>query len=81
LQIGDIAQEIRRAIYTTNAVDALNRKLREAIITQGRLPSDEAALKLSFLALRHRKKTWGGRHREWCRALAQFAICLEGRIP
>ncbi len=74
-------QEVRRAIYTTNAVEALNRKLRKALKTRGHLPSNEAAIKLLFLALRHGRKTWGGRHREWSRAMAQFAIYFEGRIP
>ena len=73
--------ELRRAVYTTNAIEALNRNLRKALKTRGHLPSDDAALKLLYLALRHGGKTWGGRHRAWSRALNQFAIHFEGRLP
>jgi putative transposase len=73
--------EIRRAIYTTNAIEALNRQLRKVLKTKGALPSDEAATKLLYLAIRNAKKTWGGRHREWNQALLQFAIHFEGRMP
>lgn len=74
-------EEIRKAIYTTNAIEALNRNLRKALKTRGHMPSDDAALKLLYLALKHGGKTWGGRHRAWSRALNQFAIHFEGRLP
>jgi putative transposase len=77
----DYPAELRKAIYTTNAIEALNRNLRKALKTRGHMPNDEAALKLLYLALRHGRKTWGGRHREWSRALNQFAIFFEGRLP
>lgn len=73
--------EIRHAIYTTNAIEALNRQLRKVLKTKGALPSDEAATKLLYLAIKNAKKTWGGRHREWNQALLQFAIHFEGRMP
>jgi putative transposase len=72
--------EIRRAIYTTNAIEALNRQLRKVLKTKGALPSDDAAAKLLYLALRNAKKTWGGRQSDWTQALLQFAIHFEGRI-
>jgi len=74
-------EEIRRAIYTTNAIEALHRKLRKAIKTRGAMPDDQAALKILFLAARNAAKTWGGRHTTWSKALLQFAIHFEGRIP
>jgi putative transposase len=74
-------EEIRRAIYTTNAIEALNRILRKTLKTRGALPDDDAALKLLFLSIRNAKSTWGGRNRSWHHALLQFAIHFEGRIP
>jgi putative transposase len=73
--------EIRKAIYTTNAIEALNRQLRKVVKTRGHMPSDDAALKLLFLALRNAKKVWGRPFPQWNRSLAQFAICFEGRLP
>lgn len=73
--------EIRRAIYTTNSIEALNRQLRKVLKTKGALPSDEAATKLLYLAIRNAKRSWGGRHRDWNQALLQFAIHFEGRMP
>jgi putative transposase len=77
----DFPPEIRRAIYTTNAIEALNRQLRKVLKTRGHLPSDDAAFKLIFLALRNAKKTWGHPFPQWKRSLAQFAIHFEGRFP
>lgn len=72
--------EIRRAIYTTNAIEALNRQLRKVLKTRGHMPHEQAAFKLLYLAIRNAKKTWGGRDRRWNSALLQFAIYFEGRI-
>jgi putative transposase len=73
--------EIRRAIYTTNAIEALNRQLRKVLKTRGHMPSEQAALKLLYLAIRNASKKWGGRDKRWNKALLQFAIHFEGRIP
>ena len=58
--------EIRRLVYTTNAIDALNSKLRRAVRARGRFPTNEAALKLLFLVLSRsqRKRTMPAR--KWC---------------
>jgi transposase-like protein len=77
----EFSPEIRRAIYTTNAIEALNRQLRKVLKTRGHLPSDDAAFKLLFLALRNAKKVWGRPFPQWNRSLAQFAIRFEGRFP
>jgi putative transposase len=77
----DFPPEIRRAIYTTNAIEALNRQLRKVLKTRGHLPSDDAAFKLLYLALRNAKRVWGRPFPQWNRSLAQFAICFEGRFP
>ncbi len=74
-------QEIRRIIYTTNAIESLHRQLRKVLKTRGHMPSDEAALKLLFLAVRNAQKSWGGTLRTWHAALLQFAIHFEDRLP
>ena len=71
----------RSFIPVTNAIEALNRQLRKVLKTKGALPSDEAASKLLFLALRNAKKTWGSRTREWTPALAQFTVFFGDRLP
>ena len=72
--------EIRRAIYTTNAVEALNRQLRKVLKIRGHMPNEQAAFKLLFMAVRNAQKNWGGRDKRWNTALLQFAIYFEGRI-
>lgn len=75
-------QEVRRAIYTTNSIESLNRMLRKVLKTKGHLPTDEAATKLLYLAIRNARKTWGAKpHYSWNQALLQFAIHFPGRIP
>jgi putative transposase len=71
--------ELRKAIYTTNAVESFNSQLRKVLKTRGHMPNDEAALKLLFLATRHATKRWKPK-REWILALMQFAIFFEGRF-
>lgn len=73
--------EMRRAIYTTNAIEALNRQLRKIIKSRGAFPSDEAAQKLLYLALRNAQKTWGRPFPQFKQALAQFAIHFGDRMP
>jgi len=72
---------MRRVIYTTNTIEALNRNLRKALETRGQMPSDEAALELLYLSMRHDPKTKTRAARGWTAALHQFAIYFEGRLP
>jgi putative transposase len=72
--------EIRRVIYTTNAVESLHRSLRKIIKTRGSFPSEEAALKLLYLALRNVTKKWGLLP-SWKAALNHFALLWEARFP
>jgi putative transposase len=74
-------QEIRRIVYTTNSIEAVNRQLRKIIKTRGHFPTEDAALKLLWLALRNAEKKWTYPIREWPRALHQFAIFFPGRVP
>jgi transposase-like protein len=74
------APGIRKMIYTTNAVEALHRSLRKIIKTRGSFPTDEAALKLLFLAIRNAGVHWR-RPVEWTAAMGQFAIHFGARFP
>ena len=70
---------IRKMIYTTNAVESLNRSLRKVIKTRGSFPTDDAAFKLLYLAIRNASLRW---HRpiEWTAAMNQFAILFGDRF-
>lgn len=72
--------EVRHAVYTTNSIEALNRILRKTLKTRGPLPTDDAARKLIYLAMRNARETWGRRGRNWATALMQLAIHFEGRL-
>ena len=72
--------EVRRLVYTTNSIEALNSKLRRAIRARGHFPTDDAALKLLFLVLNRAEKDWKMPAREWCMARAQFAILFGERF-
>ena len=74
-------EEIRRVIYTTNAVESLNYSLRKIIKNRSLFPNEEAVFKLLYLALKNIEKKWTMPIREWKRALQQFAIVFEGRMP
>ena len=73
--------EIRKVIYTTNAIESLNRSLRKIIKNRGAFPSDEAAIKLMYLALRNIAKKWTRPIHNWQGALNRFAIMFEDRVP
>lgn len=74
-------REVRRAIYTTNAIESLNMTLRKISKNRALFPSDEAVFKLLYLALRNISKKWTMPIREWSSAMNQFAIIFEGRVP
>jgi transposase-like protein len=71
---------IRRVIYTTNAIESVNARLRKIIKTRGHFPSDEAATKLIWLALRNITADWGRATRDWKEAMNQFAILYAERF-
>ena len=72
--------EIRRVIYTTNAIESINARLRKIIKTRGHFPSDEAAGKLIWLALRNITAGWKRATRDWKIAMNQFAILYQDRF-
>jgi len=67
-------------IPVTNAIEALNSKLRRAVRARGHFPSDEAATKLLFLVLNRSEKEWIMPPRDWCMAKAQFAVLFGERF-
>ena len=73
-------EAVRRIIYTTNAIEALNAKLRRAVRTRGHFPTDDAATKLLFLVLRETAGEWKMPAREWFEAKTQFAIMFDERF-
>ena len=73
--------DIRRAIYTTNRVESLNRSLRKIIKSRGGCPNEEAALKLLFLALRQAAKKWTMPIHHWREDLNHFTILWPERMP
>ncbi len=72
--------EVRRVIYTTNAIEALNRQLRKALKTKGSFPSEDAARKLIDLAIQNAVPQWT-RTRGWTKALLAFKIQFGDRLP
>jgi putative transposase len=74
-------EEIRKAIYTTNAIESLNMSLRKIIKTRGSFPNEEAALKLLYLALRNAAKKWTMPIANWKDALNRFSILWPERMP
>ena len=71
---------IRRVIYTTNAIESVNARLRKIIKTRGHFPNDDAASKLIWLALKNITADWGRAAHNWKEAMNQFAILYEDRF-
>jgi putative transposase len=72
--------EVRRILYTTNAIESLNAKLRRPVRARGHFPTDDAAMKLIFLVLNRTEKQWTMPAREWVMAKAQFAVLFGERF-
>jgi putative transposase len=72
--------DIRRVLYTTNALESVNAQLRKIIKTRGHFPNDDAATKLLWLALRNITAKWKRGDRSWKLAMRQFAILYEDRL-
>ena len=76
----DYPPEIRKVIYTTNAIESVNMSLRKLTKNRGSFPSDEALLKLVFLALRNISLKWSMPIRDWKAALTRFTIEFGDRL-
>jgi putative transposase len=72
--------EVRRILYTTNAIESLHSQVRKAVRNKGHFPSDEAATKLIYLALRYITAKWKRPPKEWHAAKAQLAIQFGSRF-
>lgn len=72
--------EIRKVIYTTNAIESLNMNLRKITKNRGSFPSDEALIKLFYLAIKNISRKWSLPIRNWKAALNRFTIQFEGRM-
>ncbi len=77
----DYPAEIRKAIYTTNAIESLNMSLRKIIKNRGSFPNDEALTKLLYLAIRNISKKWTMPIQDWKAALNRFTIQFDNRMP
>ncbi len=72
--------EVRKIIYTTNAIESLHSRLRKAVRVRGHFPNEEAASKLLFLVLREVSQNWKMASREWNAARTQFAVMFGDRF-
>jgi len=77
----DYPSDIRRIIYTTNAIESVNMSLRKVTKNRAAFPSDEAVLKLFYLALANISKKWSMPLQNWKAALNRFTILFEDRMP
>lgn len=77
----DYPPEIRKVIYTTNAIESLNASLRKVTKTRRSFPNDESVMKVLYLALHHISKKWTMPIRDWKRAMSQFMILFSDRMP
>jgi putative transposase len=77
----EYTEEIRRVIYTTNAIESLNMSLRKILKSRASFPNDEAAFKLLYLGLNNISKKWTMPFRNWGKVVQQFAVKFEGRVP
>ena len=73
--------EIRKVVYTTNAVESVNMTLRKASRNHRIFPTDDAVFKVMYLASRNISKKWTMPVPDWNGALNRFAIEFEGRLP
>jgi putative transposase len=77
----DFPPDVRRVIYTTNAIESLNSSLRKLLHYRGHFPTDEAVFKLLYLALTNLEKRWERSIRDWNNVLGQFSVFFKDRIP
>ena len=73
--------DIRKVIYTTNAIESLNMSLRKVTKTRGSFPNDEAIFKLLYLAMNNITKKWTRPISDWKAAMGRFTILFEDRMP
>ena len=77
----DYPPEIRKVIYTTNAIESLNYSMRKVLKNRGAFPNDDSIMKVLFMGLNNVAKKWTRPIRDWKAALNQFVIMFEDRVP
>lgn len=77
----DYPREIRKVIYTTNAIESLNYSMRKVLKNRGAFPNDDSIMKVLFMGLNNVAKKWTRPIRDWKAALNQFVILFEERVP
>jgi putative transposase len=80
IPIFDYPMEIRRVIYTTNAIESVNRSLRKVIKTKAVFPDEDSVFKLIYLAMNNISKRWSRPIKNWKAALSHFAILFPERF-
>jgi len=73
--------EIRRVIYTTNAIESIHASIRKVTKKRGAFPTSDSVRKVIYLAIRKASERWSRPLKDWPAALNHFAIVFEGRIP
>ena len=74
-------EDIRRAIYTTNAIESLNFSLRKVTRNKSSFPDDDSIYKVMYLAIKNASARWTMSIKDWGLAVNQFAILFDGRVP
>ena len=74
-------QEVRRLIYTTNAIEGFNRQLRKVTKAKSVFPTDDSLLKMLYLAMMDITRKWAGRRQDWSIIHAQLAVYFADRMP
>ena len=74
-------QEVRRLIYTTNAIEGFNRQLRKVTKSKSVFPTDDSLLKMLYLAMMDITKKWTGRRQDWSKIYAQLTVFFADRMP
>lgn len=77
----DFPEEIRKVIYTTNAIESLNSQLRKVVKKKGAFPTPESVRKVMYLAMMRASARWNRPLKNWAMALNHFAVAFEGRLP
>ena len=76
----ELPPDLRKLVYTTNAIESLNFQLRKVLRPKGHFPTEDSVLKVLYLAIQRAKMKWK-RSPEWSRARAHFAIVFGDRLP
>jgi putative transposase len=77
----DYPPQIRKVIYTTNAIESINAQLRKVVKQKGAFPTPESVRKVMYLAMTRASQRWSRPVKDWARALNHLAVVFEGRIP